>query len=115
MRRAVLALALVAATVIAVPSARAVPLVPPLRTSPNVELVTNVPGSYAGIVFKDNYAFATGWATGLTVFDISVPEAPTPVAALPLPHFENEDVDRAGTRCSSRTTVRRTTTAPCST
>jgi hypothetical protein len=96
MRRAVLALALVAATVIAVPSARAVPLVPPLRTSPNVELVTNVPGSYAGIVFKDHYAFATGWATGLTVFDISVPEAPTPVGVLPLPHFENEDVDLCG-------------------
>jgi hypothetical protein len=67
-----------------------------LRTSPNVELVTNVPGSFAGIVFKDHYAFATGWATGLTVFDISVPESPTPVGVLPLPHFENEDVDLCG-------------------
>jgi hypothetical protein len=80
----------------AVAVAHAAPGLPPLRTSPNVQLVTNIPGSYAGIVFKDHYAFATGWATGLTVFDISTPESPLPVGALALPHFENEDVDLCG-------------------
>src|SRR3954452_12346941 len=78
------------------PAGHAVPLVPPLRTSPNVQLVTNVPGSYAGLIFKDHYAFATSWALGLTVFDIADPLAPTPVGALSLPHFENEDVDLCG-------------------
>jgi hypothetical protein len=77
--------------------ARAVPGLPPLATSPNVELVTNIPGSYAGLVFDGDHAYATGWATGLTVFDISTPESPTPVGVLPLPHFENEDVDLCGT------------------
>jgi hypothetical protein len=67
------------------------------RTSPNVTVLGNIPGSYAGIVFSGHYAFATGWATGLSVFDIANPAAPMPVGALPLPHFENEDVDLCGT------------------
>src|SRR4051794_21163753 len=33
---------------------------------------------------------------GLTVYDISDPEHPLPAGALPLPHFENEDVDLGG-------------------
>ena len=70
---------------------------PPLRTSPNVALVGNVPGSFAGLVFHGKHAYATGFATGLTVFDISAPASPKPVGALPLPHFENEDVDVCGT------------------
>jgi hypothetical protein len=84
------------ASVVFIAPARGVPGLPPLRTSPNVKLVTNVPGSYAGIDFKGHYAFATSWAAGLTVFDISNPAMPTPVGALPLPHFENEDVDLCG-------------------
>ena len=94
MRRVLLVVALLA--LVAPPVARAIPGVPPLRTSPNVELLGNVPGSYAGLVFGDGYAYATGWGTGLTVFDISTPETPTPVGVLPLPHFENEDVDLCG-------------------
>jgi hypothetical protein len=61
-----------------------------------MELVTNVPGSWDGLVFSGTHAYATGWALGLTVFDISVPESPTPVGTLPLPHFENEDVEVCG-------------------
>jgi hypothetical protein len=95
MRRVVLVIAVLAACLVTAP-ARGLPIVPPLRTSPNVQLVTNVPGSFAGLAFKGHYAYATGWATGLTVFDISKPEAPSPVGALPLPHFENEDVDLCG-------------------
>lgn len=71
-------------------------LVPPLRQSDNVELLANVPGSAAGMVFKGDHAFVTGWATGLTVLDISEPASPAPVAVLPIAHFENEDVDLCG-------------------
>ena len=67
------------------------------RTSPNVTVLGNIPGSYAGMVFSGHFAYATGWATGLSVFDISDPVAPVQVGALALPHFENEDVDLCGT------------------
>jgi hypothetical protein len=95
MRRALMVASLLAATLVFAPTAKGLPI-PPLATSPNVQLVTNVPGSYAGLNFKDHYAFATSWAQGLVVFDISTPDAPTPVATVPLPHFENEDVDLCG-------------------
>ena len=45
--------------------------------------------------FKDRYAYVSGWA-GITVLDIAQPESPRLVGALPLPHFENEDVDLCG-------------------
>lgn len=96
MRRALVACSVVIASFVFTAPAEGVPGLPPLRTSPNVQLVTNVPGSYAGLVFKGHYAYATGWASGLTVFDISNPATPTPVGALPLAHFENEDVDLCG-------------------
>jgi hypothetical protein len=96
MRRTLLCLAATLMALTATSGARAVPVLPALRTSPNVHLLTNIPGSYAGLVFQGDHAYATGWATGLTVFDISVPESPVPVGALPLPHFENEDVDLCG-------------------
>jgi hypothetical protein len=99
MRRVLVAVAAIVAGLVAAPAgafAVPAPAAPPLATSANVSLVTTIPGSFAGMVFKDHYAFATGWATGLTVFDIAVPAAPTPVAALALPHFENEDVDLCG-------------------
>jgi hypothetical protein len=54
-----------------------------------------MPGSAAGMNFKDHYAYVTGWA-GITVLDIASPASPTVVGALPLPHFENEDVDLCG-------------------
>src|SRR4051794_10567871 len=68
---------------------------PPLATSSNVQLVSHIPGSAAGMNFKDHYAYVTGW-TGVTVLDIAKPDSPQLVGALPLPHFENEDVDLCG-------------------
>jgi hypothetical protein len=68
---------------------------PPLATSSNVHSVTHIPGSAAGMNFKDHYAYVTGWA-GVEVLDIAKPAAPKLVGALPLPHFENEDVDLCG-------------------
>lgn len=95
MRRSLLALTVALTSLVAIPDALSV--VPaPLAASPNVELVTTIPGSYAGIAFSGTHLYATGWATGLTVFDISDPAAPEPVGALPLPHFENEDVEVCG-------------------
>jgi hypothetical protein len=72
-----------------------VPPDPPLATSSNVELVAHIPGSAAGMNFKDHYAFVSGWG-GISVLDIAKPESPQVVADLPLPHFENEDVDLCG-------------------
>jgi hypothetical protein len=68
---------------------------PPLATSSNVHLVTHIPGSAAGMNFKDHYAYVSGWS-GITVLDIAKPDSPQLVGALPLPHFENEDVDLCG-------------------
>jgi hypothetical protein len=68
---------------------------PPLAASSNVSLLAHVPGSVAGMNFKGNYAYVSGWG-GITVLDISRADAPRVVGALPLPHFENEDVDLCG-------------------
>ena len=45
--------------------------------------------------FKDHYAFVSGWG-GITVLDIAKADSPRLAGALPLPHFENEDVDLCG-------------------
>ena len=66
----------------------------PLSSS-NVDLVTTIPGTYAGMRIVGDHAFATGW-DGLTALDISDPAAPAVTDVLPLPHFENEDVDSDG-------------------
>jgi hypothetical protein len=68
---------------------------PPLANSSNVELVGHIPGTAAGMVFKGSHAYVSGWA-GVTVLDISNAASPRVVGALPLPHFENEDVDLCG-------------------
>jgi hypothetical protein len=88
--------ALSVAAILSVPAAGAdLPADPPLATSSNVHLLTHIPGNAAGMNFKDHYAFVTGW-TGLQVLDIADPASPQPAAELPLPHFENEDVDLCG-------------------
>jgi hypothetical protein len=68
---------------------------PPLAASGNVHHVGHIPGTAAGIVFKDHYAYVSGWS-GITVLDIAQPAAPRIAGTLPLPHFENEDVDLCG-------------------
>jgi hypothetical protein len=83
------------ATLGAAPSWADLPADAPLATSSNVHLLTHIPGNAAGMNFKDHYAFVTGW-TGVQVLDIAQPASPQLVAELPLPHFENEDVDLCG-------------------
>jgi LVIVD repeat len=68
---------------------------PPLAASSNVHILDHIPGTAAGMNFKDHYAFVSGWS-GVTVLDIAKPDAPQIAGALPLPHFENEDVDLCG-------------------
>jgi hypothetical protein len=89
-----LALAIAALTA---PASAQLPAEPPLAVSSNVHMLQHVPGSAAGMVFKDHYAFVSGWG-GLTVLDIANAASPRPVGALPLPHFENEDVDLCGNK-----------------
>src|SRR5215217_3499577 len=88
--------AAVMALVLAVPAAaQTPPIEPPLAASSNVHAVGHIPGSAAGMVFRDHYAYVSGW-TGVTVLDIAKADSPQLVGELPLPHFENEDVDACG-------------------
>jgi hypothetical protein len=68
---------------------------PPLATSSNVHLLAHIPGTAAGMNFSGHYAYVSGWS-GITVLDIAQPASPRVVGELPLPHFENEDVDLCG-------------------
>src|ERR671931_2352991 len=70
-------------------------LEPPLAASSNVHLIGHIPGTAAGMNFKDHYAYVSGWG-GITVLDIAKADSPHVVGVLPLPHFENEDVDLCG-------------------
>jgi hypothetical protein len=90
------ATATAAAVLAAMPAAgQGVALEPPLAASSNVRLVAHVPGSAAGMNFKGHYAYVSGWS-GITVLDIARADAPQVAGVLPLPHFENEDVDLCG-------------------
>ena len=79
----------------ALPASAQVPAEPPLAASDNVHVLEHVPGSAAGMNFKGHYAYVSGWG-GITVLDIANPASPQLVGDLPLPHFENEDVDLCG-------------------
>ena len=81
-------------SIVASPAA-AVPPEPPLAASSNVHVLDHIPGTAAGMNFKGHYAFVSGWS-GITVLDIATPASPQVAAELPLPHFENEDVDLCG-------------------
>src|SRR3954469_23203252 len=64
--------------------------------SGNVTPKLTLPGGHpVGVRFRDQYMYVTG-VEGLTIYDISDPALPKPTGALPLPHFENEDVDLGG-------------------
>src|SRR3954453_6105375 len=64
--------------------------------SGNVSLKATIPiGKPVGARFRDNWMFVTG-TDGVSAYDISNPELPVPAGFLPLPHFENEDVDLGG-------------------
>ena len=98
MRRITLMLAAIA-VVAAILPAGAAPGLPGQAAgalaSDNVEFVANIPVDGAiGARILGETMYVTG-ATGLQIFDVSL-GVPVPVAALPLPHFENEDVDTNG-------------------
>jgi hypothetical protein len=96
MKKTVTALAGLAAALFLIPAAGgALPAEPPLANSGNVDVVGHIPGSAAGMNFSGNYAYVSGWG-GITVLDIAKAADPQVVGALPLPHFENEDVDLCG-------------------
>src|SRR3954468_4453666 len=91
---AVLTIAVAAALLALAPRAGAA-AEPPLAASSNVHVLDHIPGTAAGMNFKDHYAFVSGW-TGVMVLDIANPAAPKIAGSLPLAHFENEDVDLCG-------------------
>ena len=104
-----LPLAVAALAVALAPTARALPPTPltTVTASSNVRLVTNVPaagvavgGKFAGKYYFLTSARAATYGTpdsvsdgGLYVFDVANPESPQLVSHLPLPIWENEDVD----------------------
>jgi LVIVD repeat len=90
-----LAVAALIAGPAAIPTTGGAATEPPLANSSNVQLLEHVPGSAAGMVFKGHYAYVSGWG-GITVLDIEQADSPQLVGTLPLPHFENEDVDLCG-------------------
>ena len=55
------------------------------------------PPAGIGANFKGNHMFVTG-TSGLFVYDIRDGDNPKPAGALPLPHYENEDVSIGGNR-----------------
>jgi hypothetical protein len=103
-----LAAAAAAAAVLSAPAARALPPTPltTYSTSKNVRLVTNIPtgvgvgGKFAGGFYFQTTARLASYGAGdaasdggLWVFDVRDPEAPKVAAHLPLPIWQNEDVD----------------------
>src|SRR5262249_22621071 len=64
--------------------------------SGNVSLLAKLPDSAGAIGARfspDGRTMYVSSATGLQVYDVSTPAAPRKLSQLPLPHFENEDVD----------------------
>ena len=112
------------------PGATAYPPTPltTYATSPNVRLLVNVPtgvgvgGRFSGGYYFHTTARATGYRGpsgdaisdgGLWVFDVARPEEPRLVAHLPLPLWQNEDVDLSAKRkILLVANDRRTSTAP---
>ncbi len=68
-----------------------------LIASDNVELLTTLPNpGMVGARFRDGLMYTTA-LTGVTIYDVATdPAAPVEVGRLPLPHFQNEDVDLGG-------------------
>src|SRR5689334_13413645 len=90
MRITALALALAAALVAAAPASAA-----PTHSA-NVSLVNVLPeavGAASAHFSADGHVMYVSTWKGLHVYDVSDPQAPKRLGFLPLPHFENEDVD----------------------
>jgi hypothetical protein len=64
--------------------------------SPNVSVQGKLPQSAGAIgarFSEDGSTMYVSSATGLQIYDVSAPATPKQLSQLPLPHFENEDVD----------------------
>src|SRR5215213_5364683 len=64
--------------------------------SSNVSVLGKLPQSAGAIgarFSEDGSTMYVSTATGLQIYDVSEPAVPRQLAQLPLPHFENEDVD----------------------
>ena len=95
-------IALVLGTLAGVPASGrpAAPLVDrdpgPGFMSDNVEYIATIPVEAIGarylVVDGQPRFYATG-AGGLVIYDVTNPALPEPIGTLPLPHFQNEDVD----------------------
>lgn len=125
-----LTVATVTALALVAPAARAFPPTPltTYSTSTNVRLVANVPtgvgvgGRFSGSYYFHTTARSTGYGGpsgdalsdgGLWVFDVKQPESPKIVAHVPLPLWQNEDVDLSEKRKILLVALdRRTSVAP---
>ena len=67
----------------------------PLKSDNVTPLLTLPIGKPIGARFRDEFMYVTG-TEGLSIYDVSDPALPVPTGFLPLPHFENEDVDIGG-------------------
>ena len=91
MKRVALGAALL--TLLLVPASPAMAQQPPAKVSEGVEFVGFVP--QPGIIsarFRDGLMYVSA-ESGLTIYDVGDPAAPRQVARMPLPNFENEDID----------------------
>src|SRR5829696_3464636 len=85
----------IAATLVAVPASAQSPPPPGSRSANVTALMTlNEPNGISAN-FKGNLMYLST-SRGLSIYDISKPESPQRLSFLPLPHFENEDVDTNG-------------------
>jgi hypothetical protein len=91
--------ALALAAVGAVGSSTSADALPGTWTSPNVEHLLNIPDAAAvSAKFvndadgKARWMYLSTWQ-GLSIYDVSNPALPLLTAKLPLPNFENEDID----------------------
>ena len=90
MRSYVVSAVLLACLALAAPSQAA------LFKSDNVSEVGTLPEAVGAIGARfspDGHTMYVTSATGLGIYDVSAPEQPQRLSRLPLPHFENEDVD----------------------
>lgn len=68
----------------------------PAAASSNVELLANFPQiSAIGARLKGDYLYSTG-VDGLSIYNVALTGLPILQGRLPLPHWENEDVDTNG-------------------
>ncbi|MDQ3741502.1 MAG: hypothetical protein M3389_11240, partial [Actinomycetota bacterium] len=92
MRRAALATAAVA-MLWATAAATATAQEPPAKKSETVSFLGMLPEP--GVIsarFRDGLMYVSS-ESGLSIYDVKVPERPQEIGRLPLPNFENEDID----------------------